>query len=184
MNSYVVALTNGDFMAVSETNNVGNTTGTGLNIMDLINDEEVAMILNFVNSFFGGTVGDNFVMREVSSNTNENSMYKFIYLGDTSKGNNHDGIITIATYLDRVDNEREDYYPVYYGVSFCSPKDKYSKDFGRDLAVSRTKKCENVVYIREDRVKSEDIRAKVIADIFLYDRYPEWAKKLVMGGLV
>ena len=152
-----------------------------MNLMDLC-DDDCKIIFNFLNKFFGGIVGDGFVMKDMSYN--ENHMYKFIYLGDTSRGNNHDGIAVIATYLDKVDNTDEEYYPVYYGVAYCSPKDKYSKDFGRNLAVERTKRCENVVYIRKGDVKSEDIHTKIIADIFLYDKYPEWAKKLIIGGFV
>ena len=61
----------------------------------------------------------------------ERNILKFQYIGRTGFCNNHYGIITIASLF------RKDENVIELGITFCSPKDVYSKQIGKRKATHR-----------------------------------------------
>src|SRR5208337_2831734 len=58
---------------------------------------------------------------------------RFIYFGRPAGNNRHHGVMTVAYQLDKQQRQ------VSIGFSFCSPKDRWVKTIGQELALRRLK---------------------------------------------
>jgi len=104
---------------------------------------------------------------------------KFTYLYDDNKP-----VVTIASIEDDVE-------ALYnYGIAYCSPEDQPCKSKGKELAVKRLEKyladssdkyagTIEVPYITHHR-----INLQICNDIFVYKKYPQWAKDVVLQGIM
>jgi len=106
-------------------------------------------------------------LNDTKKNDNINKQFKFSYYGDTQYASRHNGIITIVTTIKG--NE------ILYGVAFCSPKDRYSKKKGKEIAIKYM--YENNRRIPLGEKKHDDINFRVASDILINNLYPSWAKK-------
>jgi hypothetical protein len=96
---------------------------------------------------------------------------KFIYIGDRHR-HDHNGIITIANAV--IDDE------IQYGVSYCSPKDAFSKEEGRKIATKRM--YENMIPLREKN--HHQIKMQILSDIYAVRKYPSWAGNLIESTMM
>ena len=106
---------------------------------------------------------------------------KFIYFGNTKKSN-HRGILTVAY---RYNSEKK---LIEYALSFCSPKDRFSKKIGRKISSGRLKSdyCYRIFDIEPSpgynepqyRVCLEKIRQNIIDQYdelsVLTNKSPSW----------
>lgn len=96
---------------------------------------------------------------------------KFVYFGNRSQASNHEGVITIASYVDECSNR------AYYGVSYCSPSDVYDKKKGKLIAYERLCTGENSVgFNKKNHV---ELTTRIMASIFADNQYPSWAKDTI-----
>lgn len=84
------------------------------------------------------------------------------------------GVITIASQL--FDNK------LFYGVTFCNPKDGYNKQFGQTLAIHdlTMKIAKNQFTFFDQEVKHCNIIYEIVWDIIDAERYPKWAETLLI----
>ena len=115
-----------------------------------------------------------------AESVDRNIIFKYFkYNNDTSKG-----VVVVATYMykDMPDNSS-----LRYGISFCSPDDRYSKQLGRDLAATRLitrdpRFFSTIKYVRYKNNKS--ITGQIRSDIMNNIDYPKWALKIIFGLLI
>jgi len=100
---------------------------------------------------------------------------KFSYYGNTSRITDHGGVVTIASCID-TDNR-----VVFYGLSFCSPKDKYNKMTGKEIAY--TDLMENMFSVAYTTKKHYAVNSAILADIYARKGYPSWAKNIIVYEL-
>ncbi len=94
----------------------------------------------------------------------------FTYIGETGLSVGHHGIITLAYMID--------HDVLHYGVSFCSPKDRYNKATGKKQAYTRLMDHGIVCGIVDKRTHHH-LRAKILCDMYVNGNYPEWAEKII-----
>ena len=89
---------------------------------------------------------------------------KYCHLGNHD--NNHQGVITLATYRDGSN--------IQYGVSYCSPNDNFNKKFGRTIALGRLKTVPCSIDVIGD-ITHRYIISNILEDILCTKDYPDWA---------
>ena len=100
---------------------------------------------------------------------------KFTYYGDTDYVKDHGGIITIASFID----EKEGV--IYYGTSFCSPKDAYNKAIGKEIAFNDL--AENMTVTSLGKKRHHDVNSRIMADLWASKLYPSWAEGTILSLL-
>ena len=143
-------------------------------------------VINEMMCLMETIMGDNFqmcmpmVLPKKKKNTIKkvkfDSRIKFSYYGDRGESSNHDGIITIASFIN------ENSHAVHYGVSYCSPNDKYNKEFGKQLAVDNLRRYMDTVSLV--RKNHHDINARIFANIIAMNNAPSWAQRMVAIELI
>lgn len=83
------------------------------------------------------------------------------------------GVITIVSQLQ--------HDKLFYGISYCNPKDKYSKEIGKSLALHdlTSKITKNEYNFFDKEIKHSNIIYDIVLDILSQERYPKWAEKLI-----
>jgi hypothetical protein len=118
--------------------------------------------------------GPNFIMSDCDAHTfNDDDEIKFIYIGNRHR-HDHNGIVTIANKV--VNNE------IMYGVSYCSPKDTFSKVIGRNIAKKRMVESNTRIPIREKRHKF--IKMQILSDIYSQGYCPSWAVLIIESEML
>ena len=117
--------------------------------------------------------GPNFIMSDCDNHTFNDDEIKFIYIGDRHR-HDHNGIITIANKV--VNNE------IIYGVSYCSPKDTFSKDIGRNIAEKRMVEAETRIPLREKKHKL--IKMQILSDLYSWGCCPSWAVLIIESEML
>ena len=100
------------------------------------------------------------------------------YYAQKGKGDNKNGVITIAYNIRMNDNG----FPLVleFAVSFCSPRDTFSKKIGREFAYNRLM-AENQNFYRSiplypnRKLKHHEISDLIVANIFDTMELPRWA---------
>lgn len=103
----------------------------------------------------------------------QENFVKYCHIGKTDNATDHNGMITLATYKD--DDQ------IKYGVSFCSPKDRFNKKRGRLIAFNRLKQCTETLKLEELNHKS--IVAEILNDILDDRNYPNTVENLLFDAL-
>lgn len=96
---------------------------------------------------------------------------KFVYFGNRSSANNHEGIITIASFFDEKAGR------VFYGVAYCAPSDVYDKQKGKMLAFERL--CTGQNSVGFNHKNHRELTTRIMASIFANNEYPSWAKDTI-----
>lgn len=151
----------------------------------IVRKGEIEMLLKEMSRFFGPSGDQQFIIPLFGGITSlDPQLYpkpqyeddiKFTYYGKTDRSSNHDGIITIASVID------EDLGLIYYGASFCSPKDVYDKAYGKELAYNDL--CNNRTVIRLRKKGHHEINAGIFANMVANGVFPSWAKSMVFHSL-
>ena len=68
-----------------------------------------------------------------------------------------------------------------YGVSYCSPKDKYSKSIGKEIAYA--KMIDDAYAVSLGRKRHHEVNARILSDIVSNNDAPSWAESLVASEL-
>ena len=102
------------------------------------------------------------------------SKVRYFYYGDRSKVN-HNGIVTVAYNIDKEQNQ------LVFGLSFCSPKDRFNKKIGREIARGRMK----VKPIYFPCRKGDGVIRTIILFLTKYyeevNNIPKWYENLLRG---
>jgi len=153
----------------------------------IVRKGEIEMLLEEMSRFFGPSGDQQFIIPLFGGLTSPDPLsypktkikyedsIKFTYYGKTDQSSNHNGIITIASVIE------EDLGLIYYGASFCSPKDVYDKAFGKELAYSDL--CNNRMVIRLRKKGHHEINAGIFANMVANGFFPSWAKRMVYHNL-
>jgi hypothetical protein len=143
------------------------------------------VVMNDVMDIMETSMGANFQMfvpsvmprkKEQTPNNNDRPLIKFSYYGDRGDANNHDGIITLATFVSDENNT------IHYGVAYCSPKDIYNKEYGKRLAINNLRRFMNTVNLVKKT--HHDINSRIFANIVAMNDAPSWAKRMVAVELI
>lgn len=126
--------------------------------------EVITDLVPFVESLVPATV----IQKQAETTKKIDPNVKFVYFGDRSTANNHDGVITVASYVD------EEKKHVYYGVAYCSPGDTYDKRKGKWLAYERL--CTGQRRVGYNTKNHQELTTRILASIFAENSYPSWAK--------
>lgn len=102
---------------------------------------------------------------------------KYTYYGDRGNIKNHGGVITIASIILKECNM------LNYGFSFCSPKDIYNKEIGKQIAYDNLVGNYKIISFR-DKVTHHNIGSIILAHVLALNKYPSWARELVESKLV
>ena len=97
------------------------------------------------------------------------SNIKYRYYGDRSKSR-HNGIITAAYIYDKKNNK------IRIGLAFCSPKDKFNKRIGREIAKGRLERNKHITVYNVKNKPSKEVDS-VVKSIVTYVIGPSWLKK-------
>lgn len=83
------------------------------------------------------------------------------------------GVITVVSQLQ--------HDKLFYGVSYCNPKDKYSKETGKNLALHElaVKISKNDYIFFDKEIKHCNIIFDVVSDILDKETYPKWSENLL-----
>jgi hypothetical protein len=112
----------------------------------------------------------------VDKNYNAPNGVEFCYIGNRSR-HDHKGIVVIANQI--IGNQ------VFFGVSYCSPKDRFDKNYGRNLAFHRMNSPFYPTKILIPRVLSrKNIKISILARMVSDDAMPSWAMPLVYSELI
>jgi hypothetical protein len=106
-------------------------------------------------------------------------MYKFHHIRPGTYHNNNAGVITIASNLNK---DPITGYPnqLEFAVSFCSPKDNFSKTVGRNIAMIRATDKDKYYYRSiplqlNRKLTHYDITNLIVSTIFGTMKIPRWA---------
>ena len=145
-------------------------------------EQQVIRMMNLVHRLFGPAGDMQFAIPlfDIDFLPNPKKKYydervKFTYYGATDMPTNHDGIMVLATFVD--ENEGV----IYYGTAFCSPKDQYIKEVGKEIAFNDL--AENMTVTALGKKKHHDVNSRVLADIWASKTYPSWAEEGIAGSL-
>ena len=97
---------------------------------------------------------------------------KFRHAGYEGDCDNHSGIITIASYALRGQKI------VWYGCSFCSPKDSFSKSTGRLRSLNRLK-LEPIPALYS-KLRCNDVTIGIINNLLAIRKFPSWAENILL----
>lgn len=100
---------------------------------------------------------------------------KYCHIGNTENGNDHKGIITLATYIEAS--------TVYYGVAFCSAKDRFNKKIGRTISYGRLNNTPVFVDLSPDEKTHKKIVNSILNDILSSNNYPSSIKVLLLDAI-
>jgi hypothetical protein len=145
------------------------------------NEDFHRMAMEILGDIFRGVQTDNMVAFVAPNTEKENSDVKIIhtkfrypegvrfsYYGCTGQCTRHTGVIVVAS---RVDLERR---VVFYGVAYCSPKDVYNKEAGKQISyMDLEREMKAVVLVGK---KHHKINARILADVVANADARSWAE--------
>lgn len=96
----------------------------------------------------------------------------FRYFGDRSKSMSHKGIICVASRCTKNDDKT---CTIRVGASFCSPRDVFSKDIARCIAVGRFFAFNTTLTLEQEIPRSIDIDLLILENLSKLPSYPKYA---------
>jgi len=100
---------------------------------------------------------------------------RFSYYGCVGQCTKHNGVFVIASNVD------VELGVVFYGISYCSPKDVYDKHIGKSLAMADLDDLKNVELAGK---KHHEINARIFSDIIANNDAPSWAVGMISRELI
>lgn len=96
---------------------------------------------------------------------------RFSYYGAIGECTRHNGVIVVSSRVDQLN------HVVFYGVAYCSPKDVYNKECGKNIAYLDLEN--DMKNVELDGKKHHKINARILSDIVANADAPSWAENLV-----